>query len=141
MHAQEFLASIAKTTNRLVAKRELKFSFQSIPALVYPSAGTFLPGGLAQLQPRTLGHSCKIFTKAADACTAEQPDQLQMEKSIFKIFFNRMHCIQWLRHCNYTNLSLSVGWLLCKINDDLTTFQNVVALLSFFLILSPLVGI
>lgn len=83
MHAQEFLASITKTTNRTVAKWELKFSFQSIPALAYPSAGTFLPRGLAQLQPRTLGHSWRIFTSAADACTAERPAQLEMEKSIF----------------------------------------------------------
>lgn len=82
MHAWEFLASIAKTTNRAVAKCELKFSFQSIPALTYPGADTFLPGGLAQLQPRTLGHSWRIFTNAADACTAEHPAQLHMEKKI-----------------------------------------------------------
>lgn len=64
-------------------QRELKFSFQSISALTYTGADTFLPGGLAQLQPRALGRSWRIFTDAADACTAEHPAQLRMEKSIF----------------------------------------------------------
>lgn len=88
MRAREFLASITKTTNRAVAKRELKFSFQSIPALSYPGADTFLPGGLAQLQPRTLGHSWRIFTDAADACTAENLAQLQRGKIHIIFFFN-----------------------------------------------------
>lgn len=86
MHTWEFLASITKTTNRAVAKRKLKFSFQSISALTYPGADTFLPGGLAHLQPRTPAHSWPIFTDAAKACTAEHPAQLQMEKSIFYFF-------------------------------------------------------
>lgn len=86
MHTWEFLASITKTTNRAVAKRKLKFSFQSISALTYPGADTFLPGGLAHLQPRTPAHSWPIFTDAANACTAEHPAQLQMEKSIFYFF-------------------------------------------------------
>lgn len=72
-----------KPTNRAVVKQELKFSFQSISALIYPSADTILPGVLAQLQPRTQGHAWKIFTDAVNACTAEHPAQLEMEKSIF----------------------------------------------------------
>lgn len=87
MHAWEFLASITKTTNRAVAKQELKFSLQSISALTFPGADTFLPGALAHLQPRTLGHSWRIFTDADDACTAEHPGQLQIEKSIFCYYF------------------------------------------------------
>lgn len=73
MHTWEFPASVTKNTNKAVAKQKLKFSFQSIPALTYPGADSFLPGGLAQPQPRTLGHSWRIFTDAADACTAEHP--------------------------------------------------------------------
>lgn len=136
MHTREFLTSIPKTTNRTVANREVKFSFQSISALTYPGADTFLPGALAQLQPRTLGHSWRIFTDAVDACIAEHPAQLQMEKSIFEILFNWTHWIQWLRCCNYNDLSLSVVMLLCKINNGLTIFQKVVALISFFLIVT-----
>lgn len=83
MLGNSLLQSQKKPTNRAVAKQELRFSFQSISALTYPSADTFLPGALAQLQPRTQGHAWKIFTDAVDACTAEQPAQLEMEKSIF----------------------------------------------------------
>lgn len=61
-----------------------EFSFQSIPALTYPDADRFLLGDLAQLQPRMLGHSWRIFTDAADGYTAEQPAQLQMENYRWK---------------------------------------------------------
>jgi len=52
----------------------------------------------------------------------------------FNIFFNRVYCIQWLRHCNYNNSSLSSVLLFCKINNGLTTFKNVVTFISFFLV-------